>query len=905
MKRTVAVTLLAALLASRALLAAEKPPEKIVGKTRGEIAFSLAAPVAGSGHPPPAADYGLTRVQRDGKELPPPANMKLDRQTGAFSWLPTESQAGDYEIAFLLKNAAGESSHAARQVSVEAPPIVPPGDRSEIAKLLRAWAKEGTAAGNVGDFYDNRDGGHSLLNTSPYPQLDRVEYTEEQKKLGLHWALQLRLLYDHVTFGNSSTASGDPAWGSNPRHALLGPTPVGILYRQYSRNHLYIYPEHRDYDPGHNGRGGGYGDLFPANTPYYIVSQGSSGSDQPFMRAVPYTLAAFRPEAKALLIERGLLMPAVQMIFRSCNKNLEKAEDYLAGKAHPTVFEGGNVDALKMVQMAHEIRRDAVPPMVQLAVFEEDLALAGQDYFDAPRGEGLFDTPCAIARVIRSTRLVHRMVVSARGSFDANNRPLKFHWAVLRGDADRIQIHPVEKDGSKVELLVPWHERRPVLPGSSMESNRVDVGVFAHNGACYSAPAFISLLYLDDEARTYAPDGRILEVGYGIGDSTLGCAIERVKARDKNYDITDWPAFLALLAPDAVGAGPSACPAELLRKRFKPEELAAAQEAAKELNTALETEKEPEQKFADADAILQKAYGAVREAKKKVEDAKKANADKPTDETKKALDAAEASLKTAEEEQKAAEQKMVAARGKFNEAQAAAHGILTRDRPALGGSVRTRIEKALNDIKDDATLFFANTPAILELAKDPAPKKALLDATNDLAKEGILNNLPQVQNLREANQYTLTPVLGGSPAAERLTKFERNRIEWLNIAILRDVVYPGLINRRFQRNYANPLLATPKSWRDVYHHDSQNRLIGWTRYEGAERKDFTADGALITKKDALGRALEARTVDYAVESDGRRPKGLKQQPGDTIRFYRYDSDADRIGHIEKTEKATP
>jgi len=896
MRRPLAATLLAVLLVSHGLIAAEKPPEKIAGKVRTEIAFGLAAEFPNA----EGRQYGLTRVQRNGNEVPAPANMKLDPKTGAFSWTPTGSQAGDYEVAFLIKNPAGENAHASRLIAIEAPPIVPPNDNSEIAKLLRQWHKEGTAAGNTGDFYDNRDRGHSGLDTSRYPQLDKVEYTKEQLDRRMDWALQAHLLFPHVTFGNSSTASGDMAWGSNPRHALLSPQAVQMLYQQYTRNHLYIYPEHRDHDPGHNGRGGGYGDMFPANIPYVIVSQGSSGSDQPFMQAVPYTLAAFRPEVKELLVGRGILMPTVQMIFRSSSKLVEKPEDYLTGKAHPSVFEGGTVAALKMAQMAHEMKRDSVPPMVQLAVFEEDLALAGRDYFDAPRGEGFFDTPCAIARIIRSTKLAHRMVVSAKGSYDANSRPLKFHWAVLRGDAGRIQIKPLEADASRVELIVPFHERRPVLPGpgpsgregSKMESNRVDIAAFVHNGACYSAPAFISLFYLDDEARTYGPDGRVLEVGYGLGDSAIGCHVDRLAARDKGYDVTDWPAFLALLAP-----GQKGFPADLLRKRFTPEELAALQPVAKELDAACEKEKEPKGKFDEADAAAKKAREATDQARKAVEAAKKAQSEKPGDESKKALDDAEAKLKALQDEQKKADQAAQDARRKLEEAQNAASGVLTANRPPLGGSVKERLERALNDIRGDPDLFFANAQAVRDLAKEVQQKNAIVGACDDLVKQGIVK-------AEAEGRFVLTPVVPGpKPPAERLARFERNRLEWFNIGLLQGIIYPGLLNRSFQRNYVNPLLATPKSWRDVYRYDGQGRLIGWTRYEDKERKEFAADGALVLKKDALGRPIEARTVAYVVDAQGGRPRGLKQQPGDTLRYYQYDSDKDLLGRIEKTEKA--
>ena len=47
----------------------------------------------------------------------------------------------------------------------------------KVGELLRQWWKEGSAAGNVGDFYDNRDGDHSPLNLSPHPHCRRIKYS--------------------------------------------------------------------------------------------------------------------------------------------------------------------------------------------------------------------------------------------------------------------------------------------------------------------------------------------------------------------------------------------------------------------------------------------------------------------------------------------------------------------------------------------------------------------------------------------------------------------------------------------------------------------------------------------------------------------------------------------------------
>src|SRR5436190_237137 len=77
-------------------------------------------------------------------------------------------------------------------------------DKGEVGKLLTKWWQEGTAAGNVGDWYDNRDREHSPLNMSLYPQLRKVAYSEEDLKFKRDWALQPKTL-PHVTFGNSST----------------------------------------------------------------------------------------------------------------------------------------------------------------------------------------------------------------------------------------------------------------------------------------------------------------------------------------------------------------------------------------------------------------------------------------------------------------------------------------------------------------------------------------------------------------------------------------------------------------------------------------------------------------------------------------------------------------------------
>ncbi len=307
--------------------------------------------------------------------------------------------------------------------------------------------------------------------------------------------------------------------------AQTDPGVALLQYLQYVNRHLYVYPVHVDNNPGHNGAGGkGYGDVVPANTPYLLLSQGSSGSDIVFLDALVATLAAFRPEVKRELAAAGTLVPTLQMIFRASNKTVAQPDDYLTGTAHPTAFEGSQVDAEKMVTLAHSMTTEALPPLVQLKIVEEDRPVVGRDYFDVGPREHLLDTPAAIARVVKSSAYARRMVLGAEASKDLGAKPLTFHWVVLRGDAERIRIKKLDGDalsgaGSQVELEVDYHERRPIAVGSERESNRVDIGVFAHNGVYYSAPAFVCFYTLDNEKRVYDDQHRIQVIDYTDPDT--------------------------------------------------------------------------------------------------------------------------------------------------------------------------------------------------------------------------------------------------------------------------------------------------------------------------------------------------------------------------------------------------
>ncbi len=383
-----------------------------------------------------------------------------------------------------------------------------PAYQGPAAERVREWFNDDTASGNFGDLYVNRDDGHSPLTVTNFPGLTPVVYSVEARQHRSHLSLP-NTLFEQPLLGNSSMSMvSGPFWRSLPRAVVTDPIQPLAAFRYYVSNQSWFFPEHKDYDPD-------TGDLFPANTPYCVISQGSSYSDQPFMQAFAASMASFQPATKRLLITRKLLAPTLQMIFRATQKTVKNPEDYLTAAAHPVVFDASNLSVTSMVEMAHAMKPEEVPPLVALRTVTDAQAEPGIDFFDM-RPEGLFDTPCCIARVVRGMARERRMTIEAAAS--SNQRDLKYQWVVLQGDPKKIGIKTLNETGSRVEITVAYHGtfRLQEAGGapSAMSSSRVDIGCFVKAGPYYSAPSFVSLYYLPNEERVYRDDGQILSVDY-------------------------------------------------------------------------------------------------------------------------------------------------------------------------------------------------------------------------------------------------------------------------------------------------------------------------------------------------------------------------------------------------------
>ena len=364
----------------------------------------------------------------------------------------------------------------------------------EAAAYLSRLLAAGTAAGPAGLLYDNRDRGHSSLDRDAFPGLSRVLYASDLRERHLDLGLGGQILFTAPTFGNSSTAiTAGLSRRSLPRLAMTDPGGPLRAFATYASDHVYVYPEHRDHDAV---------DLYPANWPYMLISQGSSGSDRPILRALGLILSALPPETRARLDALNLLAPTVQMVFRRAQTGVRSRAGYLSPDAHPTVFDAGAVAPARMMALAQSLRPEDIPPMVRLAVEDESFADAAGL---ARLSERLFDTPSAIARIWRAPAFEQTMTLSAGATTDPNGRPLRFEWVLLRGDPGRVRIEPLDATGTRARLVVDWHDRRPLSPRNARLGDRVDIGVFADNGVHLSAPAFVSISFPTHQLRRYEP----------------------------------------------------------------------------------------------------------------------------------------------------------------------------------------------------------------------------------------------------------------------------------------------------------------------------------------------------------------------------------------------------------------
>ena len=340
-----------------------------------------------------------------------------------------------------------------------------------IAKLKLAV---GSAGGNVGDLYMNRDGRHSPLNLKDFPGLTSVQLDATGRTNRMDMAFP-NIVFPYPVFGNASLAMTEgPYWRSLPRAMMTTESPLlNRMAKFYLSNQTWVYPSHADTAPiGTNG------DVFASIAPYWLTTAGRSWSDRPYLRGALEASRSLEPKVKAEVVKRGLLAPTIQVLIRKSLKGVTNEVDYLSAKAHPTALPPNGLDLGRLKAAAKALTVEAVPPLAAVSV----AASAPKQKLAIP--ELTYASAFAWAFVLRADDEVREFMVRAKGAEE-------FEFAKTHGEGVDVRIERIAPNAAKVTI-----DRRGMSP-----TNRVDIMVCGRNaGTGWGAPSYVSFARMDAAA---------------------------------------------------------------------------------------------------------------------------------------------------------------------------------------------------------------------------------------------------------------------------------------------------------------------------------------------------------------------------------------------------------------------
>jgi hypothetical protein len=381
------------------------------------------------------------------------------------------------------------------------------GGTSPERPYVAAYLSEGSASGNFGDVYINRDNNHSRIKISDFPHLTEVKFCKAATDLGIGYDLPNIAIPGAAVFGNASRARMGTFWRSIPRMAMTEPGCAARMDSFYLNNQFWVFPTHNDFGKPE------LGDVFPAMLPSCLATVGSSWSDLPYLRAALAASASFSPSVKSWILKNRLMAPTIQWLIRKSIPGVKTEEDYFSSKAHPIAFAKEHLDAKSIVKKAHELKIDEVPsvPLIQAVNSRMFPIKFPQPIVDYPdfASEVLYSTSTAIAFVLRG-RDAKRTFLFRAQPFPAADPSAIYEWRVVGGDPSFVKIEaPLgERQGPSVGIAQITIDRTKL-------KGRIDIAVFVKVGKSdFGAPSFISFYAPPTESREYSQDGKLLSVDY-------------------------------------------------------------------------------------------------------------------------------------------------------------------------------------------------------------------------------------------------------------------------------------------------------------------------------------------------------------------------------------------------------
>jgi len=342
-------------------------------------------------------------------------------------------------------------------------------DRSDVhCSLSNLLFNKGLSAGNVGEHYQNRDRNHAQFRTG-----DFLQFTRETNGSGIQWGY----VSGKNTLGNASSV---PCWGCLSWNRKIGHQyweNSNSFRNQYYNNNIFTYPSAWDYSKST--------EWLQITQPYTVASSGMSHSVYGIMEGHAYVMSAFKPSVKNELTLQGLVAPMVQWACRSAELSLSPEENYIRGIAHPNAFLASDCPYTQAMQIANSVEATTIPPIAQMEVL-------GGEYNELSMIHGV-DTPEVLARTFPSDQSELDLILSGESSYDLNSHDLTYHWVVLKGDASKVEIQPINAQSSRVRIVIQKHgDVSWVHHGRTRSSPQLVIGFFVHNGYFYSPPTYIN-----------------------------------------------------------------------------------------------------------------------------------------------------------------------------------------------------------------------------------------------------------------------------------------------------------------------------------------------------------------------------------------------------------------------------